>query len=281
MTTRTSPPLAQELHDYIIDHLHDDRKSLANCSQVCRDWLPTSTLHLFSALHTRIIGLQGTLSGMPDFYCILDYPRVAMNIRELHITNHGTMFIEIAQMREILPALVNLRDLFCEDVGFLLKGPRVMEPVRRPKLASLHILNPTFPASISFLIMSFAEIRVVYVTRYRVLTKSENVITPDIAVEYSKTRVGSLVLQACNTEGTRILLEQFEHCLDMPTLASMTFKGYSPYSSGAPNVNRFLSAFPSLRQFSLHISQQGALDTNIGAFRTFYLAFIHANCDLY
>ncbi|KAJ7090647.1 hypothetical protein C8R44DRAFT_648056, partial [Mycena epipterygia] len=36
-----------ELYDYIIDHLHDDRRTLSACSLVCRDWYATSSYHLF------------------------------------------------------------------------------------------------------------------------------------------------------------------------------------------------------------------------------------------
>ncbi|KAJ7889728.1 hypothetical protein B0H13DRAFT_1887841 [Mycena leptocephala] len=36
-----------ELYDCIIDHLHDDRRSLSACSLVCRDWHAASRYHLF------------------------------------------------------------------------------------------------------------------------------------------------------------------------------------------------------------------------------------------
>ncbi|GLB44326.1 hypothetical protein LshimejAT787_1602560 [Lyophyllum shimeji] len=40
--------LPHELIDIIIDHLHDDRVALANCSMVCKAWLASSRFHLFS-----------------------------------------------------------------------------------------------------------------------------------------------------------------------------------------------------------------------------------------
>ncbi|KAJ7741215.1 hypothetical protein DFH07DRAFT_59596 [Mycena maculata] len=36
-----------ELHDYIIDHLHDDRRTLSICTLVCRAWHAPSTYQLF------------------------------------------------------------------------------------------------------------------------------------------------------------------------------------------------------------------------------------------
>ncbi|KAJ7315324.1 hypothetical protein DFH08DRAFT_1039929 [Mycena albidolilacea] len=36
-----------ELHDCILDHLHDDRKTLAACSLVCKSWNVSSTYRLF------------------------------------------------------------------------------------------------------------------------------------------------------------------------------------------------------------------------------------------
>ncbi|KAF9263749.1 hypothetical protein L218DRAFT_987391 [Marasmius fiardii PR-910] len=46
--------LPQELVDQIIDHLHNDISSLKSCTLVCRAWLPTSRLHLFSKIRLDI-----------------------------------------------------------------------------------------------------------------------------------------------------------------------------------------------------------------------------------
>lgn len=47
------PNLPAELQDAIIDHLHDDKPSLANCSLVCSNWLHSSRLHLFEKLAVK------------------------------------------------------------------------------------------------------------------------------------------------------------------------------------------------------------------------------------
>ena len=38
----------------IIDHLHDDRLSLAACGLSCRQWLPSTRFHLFRELKLRV-----------------------------------------------------------------------------------------------------------------------------------------------------------------------------------------------------------------------------------
>ncbi|GJE85643.1 hypothetical protein PsYK624_017220 [Phanerochaete sordida] len=50
MMDGSSCSVPQELADMIIDHLHDDRQSLQQCSLVCKAWEPSSTVHLFSRL---------------------------------------------------------------------------------------------------------------------------------------------------------------------------------------------------------------------------------------
>lgn len=40
-----------ELADYILDFLHDDRKALKACSLTCRIWYPTARYHLYRQVH--------------------------------------------------------------------------------------------------------------------------------------------------------------------------------------------------------------------------------------
>ena len=49
-TTPSIPHLPPELSDIIVDFLHDDEESLANCSLVCKDWLPVTRYHIFKNL---------------------------------------------------------------------------------------------------------------------------------------------------------------------------------------------------------------------------------------
>lgn len=56
MTSQSSPRSAThrqippEVIDYIVDFLHDDYKTLANCSLTCRSWLPRARYHKFSSM---------------------------------------------------------------------------------------------------------------------------------------------------------------------------------------------------------------------------------------
>ena len=50
----------QELADMIIDHLHDDKKTLKMCSLVCKGWVPSSSFHLFSKFTWPPCGEDGS-----------------------------------------------------------------------------------------------------------------------------------------------------------------------------------------------------------------------------
>ncbi|KAJ7510928.1 hypothetical protein B0H11DRAFT_1035365 [Mycena galericulata] len=47
LSLELSAKFPSELHDYIIDHLHNDRRSLCVCSLVCGAWYAPSVYHLF------------------------------------------------------------------------------------------------------------------------------------------------------------------------------------------------------------------------------------------
>ena len=47
---RMPPKLPAELNDAIIDHLHNDKASLATCALVCKGWVPASRHHLFRSV---------------------------------------------------------------------------------------------------------------------------------------------------------------------------------------------------------------------------------------
>lgn len=95
MTVHTSPPtIFQELIDLVIDHLHDDKSSLASCSLVAKSWLPCSHFHLFSSLRVAEGGKQASHDRLVDdfsaFIRFLQYdasPRVRSTIRHLILMN--------------------------------------------------------------------------------------------------------------------------------------------------------------------------------------------------
>ncbi|KAH9922702.1 uncharacterized protein B0H18DRAFT_879070, partial [Fomitopsis serialis] len=52
MPVNSEPVVPAELCDTVIDHLHDDPRTLAACALVCRAWVPSSRMHQF---HTVIL----------------------------------------------------------------------------------------------------------------------------------------------------------------------------------------------------------------------------------
>ena len=80
-----------------IDHLHDDKEALMQCSLVCRDWVPSSSLHLFNRMRwppcsKKQKACRGTLDGDECFASCLDLlsssPRLRSAIRILQLSCH-------------------------------------------------------------------------------------------------------------------------------------------------------------------------------------------------
>ncbi|KAF9000414.1 hypothetical protein BDQ17DRAFT_1359569 [Cyathus striatus] len=87
----SSAYLPQELVDNILDHLHDDYQSLSSCSLVCRAWLPSSRLHLFSKISLKAAAPHAPSIYPPQDRCrrlyrmLLRSPEIIPCIRELEI----------------------------------------------------------------------------------------------------------------------------------------------------------------------------------------------------
>ncbi|KAJ6616521.1 hypothetical protein B0H10DRAFT_1398195 [Mycena sp. CBHHK59/15] len=75
-----------ELHDQIIDHLHNDKHSLANCSLVCKAWLTSARYHLFQNASTIRIHRK----NFPQFYELLATGRLSEYIGRLEIEQGGS-----------------------------------------------------------------------------------------------------------------------------------------------------------------------------------------------
>lgn len=272
MTPSPSPSqatLPQELVDYIIDHLHDNRKALVKCSQICRAWVDTSSFYLFRCMRTRILGAvtPESHSGMPNFFDILKYTRVAANIRELHVTRNGVPRLSIEGMHEVLAGVENLRDFFCEDIEFSSNShteASIEKPIPRLKLSSLHILNPTFvTSSLSEVLCCFEEIDGFFLSRHRpiIIHGTLTLAHPPPAADTSlPVRIQAVTLDACNAEGTRIALDDLDASICPATLSSLTVRNYTPFASVATRINHFLSTHTSLHDLVLHISPQRVIE---------------------
>lgn len=92
--------LPQELCDDIIDHLHDDVETLKCCSLVCHDWLPSTSLHLFSRFKWPPCSKSGTMICPEDtlpgeivssLQATLEaHPRLSPSIQDFTIATHST-----------------------------------------------------------------------------------------------------------------------------------------------------------------------------------------------
>ncbi|KAJ7910525.1 hypothetical protein B0H13DRAFT_1615557 [Mycena leptocephala] len=73
-----------ELHDYIIDHLHNDKHTLFACSLVCRTWGASSRYHLFRNAST----IRVHRGNFQQFCELLDSQRLNAYIGRLHLQSH-------------------------------------------------------------------------------------------------------------------------------------------------------------------------------------------------
>lgn len=73
-----------ELHDYIIDHLHNDKHTLIACSLVCHTWGASSRYHLFRNAST----IRVHRGNFQQFCELLDSQRLNAYIGRLHLQSH-------------------------------------------------------------------------------------------------------------------------------------------------------------------------------------------------
>jgi len=110
------PTVPPELCDYVIDHLHNDRKSLMACSLTCRNWVPTSRCHLYCEvlLHKPALfaGFKRLLQARP---LLGSYVRI-LRISKLDKASA----VDLAQVEGILPMILGYLDNLDFFGGFLL-----------------------------------------------------------------------------------------------------------------------------------------------------------------
>ncbi|KAH0584485.1 hypothetical protein H2248_010020 [Termitomyces sp. 'cryptogamus'] len=88
-----------ELHDRIIDHLHDDRPTLLICSTVCHTWMRASRYHLFSSLeiHRKITSALCSLLRAP-------HSTIGKYVRDLSV-RAGSSLDPNEYLGELLPSV--------------------------------------------------------------------------------------------------------------------------------------------------------------------------------
>jgi hypothetical protein len=87
--------LPAEITDRIIDFLHDDRKTLCNCSVVCRDWLPSTRTHIFNKIY-----LSDTFPSRALFLGLLNNaPYIGYYVQDLSLIHvPGTDWMKVINL---------------------------------------------------------------------------------------------------------------------------------------------------------------------------------------
>ena len=86
----------------IIDHLHDNKRSLQSCALVCKHWLPASRYHLFHSMSQK--GTESEYVALLEF--LLDAEHIRPSIRELRF--QGRIFATtLLSLLRALPELTH------------------------------------------------------------------------------------------------------------------------------------------------------------------------------
>lgn len=136
----------------IIDFLHDDRRTLKSCAQVCRPWLRVSYYHLFSDI--RIEGTPSFKGGYIAQLNSLLHHSFYIYIRELTVVPVPTRSSLYPELRErditaFLTFLPRLRSLKLSQTGFIGGEPSARPsctPFQLDKL-SVNWMYPSIPGS--------------------------------------------------------------------------------------------------------------------------------------
>jgi hypothetical protein len=92
-------PLPQELLDFIIDFLFDDKQSLKACSLTCRAFLSASRLHLFTQMHLQTERFSSFMASSPS---VVPFVRCLTSINQ-----QCAMYLSIQDLN-MLPNLKSL-----------------------------------------------------------------------------------------------------------------------------------------------------------------------------
>ncbi|KAI0755835.1 hypothetical protein C8Q74DRAFT_1305600 [Fomes fomentarius] len=131
----TDVPLPVETTDIIIDHLHNDIRSLRACSLVCHAWLPSTRHHLFNSFTIK----PGDAYFADSVTFLTTTPEIARHIRSLRIISHP---VSLTQMDTLIKSIPRLRSLTLSEVIVYDHRSDNLDPaVRFPALEELTILS--------------------------------------------------------------------------------------------------------------------------------------------
>lgn len=128
-------PLPQEIVDMLIDFLFDDHKTLADCSTVSRQWVPSTRFHLFREFRIRSFGNSTIITPrkLKSIRQVVDLmtasPWIAPAVRNLHVfPEHDTLKTprcNLPTLLTVLDLLHNLTSLHLEGFSLLSHGDGV------------------------------------------------------------------------------------------------------------------------------------------------------------
>lgn len=105
----SQPRLPLEIQEHILDHLHDDPKTLLACSITCSAWVPTTRLHLFYEIWLK--GMKNCLSFLKTLDSTSESGEgVGGLVRKLHLSSSS--FRQTSQRRGLRYDLV--RKIMCQ-----------------------------------------------------------------------------------------------------------------------------------------------------------------------
>lgn len=103
ISTRQPFRLLPELLEAIIDHLFDNKTTLASCTLVCRSWLEPSRYRLFYSIRHNILSSPGNHNAFQQF--VVSTPQCAHLIRDLGL--HSTDAIGIQRPAKIFTSFLS------------------------------------------------------------------------------------------------------------------------------------------------------------------------------
>lgn len=160
MAVSSDISIPPELFDMIIDHLHDDKHSLATCGRICRQWVPSSRKHLFSS-----ITLTPYSEMLNLFLDLLDCPltNIPPHVRNLSVEGRG----HVDKLQWSVEDLSRLpqRLYAIDSLSFVTVGWRDMSPEFRS--AALPLFNRVTNLGIKYftnLICMFPSLQELFLT---------------------------------------------------------------------------------------------------------------------
>jgi hypothetical protein len=173
MTRTTLPRLPAELTDAIFDFLYDDDEILANCSLVCKEWLPVARYHIVKELRlyarnveafvnlithpsaTIVPHVRDLIIDQVEFDHIelfdamfLRLPRCDF-VRRLELRNICCWSYRVSSIDRLVSAFESATDLTLDGITF--DNPTNIRSVvaRFPSLKRLSVSHPAFRRDLS------------------------------------------------------------------------------------------------------------------------------------